>query len=261
MSDGATLSALRFRNWRTFAVAGVLFLLWEAASRTVARGSLFFPSPAAVASACVSLLRNGTLLRHWGATAARLCAGFLLGAVPAVAIGLWLGVSRKSREALDPLLAAAHAVPKIAAYPLFLILFGIGEKSKIAVIAAATFFPLAINTTAGVEQLPRVYFEVAKNYGASAATTFRRVVLPGSLPLILTGARIAMTLSLMLAIAVEIIGSRSGLGYLVWLSWETFRVADLYVALLACAATGIGVRLLFDRIGSILLPGKPADRG
>ena len=255
-----TLSALRWRNWRTGALALLILGAWQLWAMTLGRGSLFFPSPGAVARAGVSLARSGELPRHWSATVARLLAGFLLGAVPAVMVGVWLGVSQTSRRTLDPFIAALHAVPKIAAYPLFLIVFGLGEKSKVAVIAVSTFFPLAINTTAGVHQVPPVYFEVARNYGASPLRTFWRVVLPGSLPLILTGARIAMTLSLLLTVAVEIVGSKSGLGYLVWLSWETLQVANLYVGLMAAALTGIGVRFLFDGAASILVPWREDTR-
>lgn len=250
MSRSATLAALRIRDRSALVLALGLLVLWEIAARTALRGSLYFPSPREVFAAALALLKSGELGRHWSATVGRLLAGFAIGAPPAVAVGVWLGLSRASRRALDPLLAAAHAVPKIAAYPLFLIAFGLGESSRVAVIAVSTFFPLALNTTAGVRQLSPVYLEVAKNYGASPLRTFWSVVLPGSLPVILTGARIAMTLSLLLTIAVEIIGSHSGLGYLVWMSWETFRVPDLYVALLAASATGIAVRLLFDALGS-----------
>jgi ABC-type nitrate/sulfonate/bicarbonate transport system permease component len=249
-----TLLALRIRDRSSLILAFGLLALWELASRTVLRGSLYFPSPREVFAGGLELLRNGELARHWSATVGRLLAGFALGAPPAVLVGVWLGLSKSSRRAVDPLLAAAHAVPKIAAYPLFLIAFGLGETSRISVIAASMFFPLALNTTAGVRQVSPVYLDVAKNYGASTLRTLGSVVLPASLPMILTGARIAMTLSLLLTIAVEIIGARSGLGYLVWMSWETFHVADLYVALIASAATGIGVRLLFDGAASRLIP-------
>jgi ABC-type nitrate/sulfonate/bicarbonate transport system permease component len=259
MSRGAIPPAVRFRSWRSFALVGVLLAIWAAGAGRSGR-RIYLPSPFEVAASAVALIRNGELIEDWTATLARLLGGFLLGGIPAVAVGIWLGVSSRSRETLDPLIAALHAVPKIAAYPLFLIVFGLGESSKIAIIAISTFFPLVINTMAGVDQLPRVYFDVARNYGASPRRILQRLVLPGSLPLILTGGRIAMTLSLLLTIAVEMIGATSGLGYRVWMSWETLQVSNLYVALILAALTGIGIRSGFDAMAASLLPWKENGR-
>ncbi len=255
MSRGALSPSVRIRSWRTLILIAVLVGLWALAAGG-ARRRIYLPSPGEVASSAAALLRSGDLLRDWSATLVRLCAGFVLGALPAVGVGIWLGVSARARETLDPLIAALHAVPKIAAYPLFLIVLGLGESSKIAIVAVSTFFPLVINTMAGVDHLPGAYFDVARNYGASRSRILRRVVLPGSLPLILTGGRIAMTLSLLLTIAVEIVGAQSGLGYRVWMSWETLQVSDLYVALILASLTGIGIRLGFDALAARLLPWK-----
>ena len=107
-------------------------------------------------------------------------------------------------------MAAAHPIPKIAILPLVLIVFGIGETSKIVLIAVAAFFPMLINTMAGCDIHPR-HFEVAKNHGAGPLV-FRRVLWPGSLPLALAGARLALNTALVITVAVELLTARQGLG-------------------------------------------------
>jgi ABC-type nitrate/sulfonate/bicarbonate transport system permease component len=107
-------------------IAVTILSAWEAAGRWTFAGQLFFPPPTAVAAAAVRMVRDGTLERNLAATLGRLVAGFVAGAIPAVAVGAWLGVSRRARRILDPFLAAAHATPKIAIFPLLLLVFGLG---------------------------------------------------------------------------------------------------------------------------------------
>ena len=116
--------------------------------------------------------------------------GLLVG----LAMGAWPGLHRQ----LDPLVALVHPIPKIALLPLILVVFGIGETSKIVLAALGSFFPMLINTVAGVRQINPTYFEVARSCGASHAQTFRRVVVPGSLPMVLTGARLAVNFAVIL---------------------------------------------------------------
>src|SRR6266498_379254 len=103
---------------------------------------------------------------------------------------------------MDPLVAAMHPIPKVALFPMFLVLFGIGEWSKVAVVVAATFFPMAINSMAGVRQIGPIAFEVARNYGASRRRVFTSIVVPGSLPIVAAGVRIAVNTALLVTIAV-----------------------------------------------------------
>ena len=161
----------------------------------------------------------------------RMIPGLLLGAVPGLLLGLAMGWSRALRRALDPILMAIHPIPKIAILPLLMIFFGIGEASRIAVASVAAFFPMLISTMAGVQQINPIYFEVARNYGASPFKLFTRVILPGSLPLALSGLRLAANVTLLVTIAAEIVMADRGLGSLVWLAWETLRIELLYATL------------------------------
>jgi NitT/TauT family transport system permease protein len=240
------------------AIAVAILSIWEAAGRWTFAGQIFFPPPSAVAAAAVRMVRDGTLERNLAATLARLLAGFVAGAIPAVAIGAWLGVSRRARRVLDPFLAAAHATPKIAVFPLLLLVFGLGEKAMVALVALSAFFPLMLNTCEGVRQIDPTYFDVARSCGASAARTVLRVIIPGSLPMMLVGVRLALTIALLLTIAAEILTAKTGLGCLVWISWETLRTTDLFVALLTASVIGVAIRTTFDRMLGRMAPWREA---
>jgi NitT/TauT family transport system permease protein len=151
-----------------------------------------------------------------------------------------MGFSTRIRAALDPVVAAVHSVPKIAILPLFMIVLGIGEAPKIAVVAAAAFFPLLISTMAGVRQISPIHLEVAHSYGASTPRVFWRVLVPGSLPLVIAGLRLAFHSSLLITIAVELVAARVGLGATIWLAWQTMRVEELYSTLAVISLIGIG---------------------
>jgi len=254
MSEPLDLPRVR-REGRTAAVLAILILLaWEAAARAGWISTLFFPPPSEVLATAYTLAVHGDLVQHTAVTLNRLLLGLVFGGVPGLLLGLLMGWSPRLRGALDPLISAVHPLPKIALLPLILIIFGIGEASKVVIAALGAFFPMVINTTAGVAAIPPVYFEVAENYGAGRREVFRRVVLPASLPLSLTGFRLAFNLALLLTIAAEIISARTGLGSLIWLAWETMRTTHLYASLLVIVLLGVGSTWLLQRIRHRLVP-------
>jgi NitT/TauT family transport system permease protein len=228
--------------------------LWEWQASSGGLSSLFFPAPSTIVRALVRSLVDGDLLTHAGATLARVFLGFLLGGVPALFLGWAMGWSRGLRAVVDPFVAAAHPIPKIAILPLIMIIFGIGESSKVVVVAVAVFFPMLINTMAGVRQISPIHFEVAQNYGASRFKILIRVVMPGSLPLVLAGARLSLNVALLLTIAVELVAAQVGLGEMIWFAWETLRTEQLYASLVVIAVLGIGFNLVLQRLTTHLLP-------
>jgi NitT/TauT family transport system permease protein len=252
--------ALRREWWLPLLVIVLVLAVWEWQVRTGGMSALFFPAPSTIIQTLVRLLVEGELLAHLGATLARLFLGFLLGGIPALILGLFMGWSRGLRAVVDPLVAAAHPVPKIAILPLVMIIFGVGESSKVVVVAIAVFFPILINTMAGVRQIPPIYFEVAQNYGAGLFKAFARVVVPGSLPLVLTGARLALNVALLITIAVELVAAQKGLGEMIWFAWETLRTEELYASLVVIAGLGIAFNLLLQRLMARLVPWQ-VERG
>jgi len=240
--------------WITALIIIAPLMIWEFLARTDRISSLFFPAPSVILLTSIQLITDGKLTIHAGVTLWRVFIGFCLGGISGLILGMAMGWSRSLRIIVDPLIAAAHPVPKIAMLPLIMILFGIGESPKIVVIAVTTFFPMLINTVTGVRQINPIHFEVAKNYGAGLNKIFTRVIIPGSLPLVLTGARLALNMGLLLAIAVELVSAQEGLGAMIWLAWQTLRTEELYVALFVTAALGVIFNFLLQRMTLYLIP-------
>lgn len=234
------------------AVAGLAG--WELASRTGAVEGTLFPPPSLISATLVRLVVEGGLIVDLGATLRRVLLGGVLGCVPAGVIGIAMGWSGRLRALLDPVVAALHPLPKIAILPLVMVVLGIGEVSKVAVVAVAAFFPMLINAMAGVTQIDDQLFEVVRSYGASRRKVLTRVVLPGSLPLVLTGLRIALNVALLLTIAVELVSARTGLGTRIWLAWETMRTEEVYAGLLVIGSLGVAVNRLIGSLTEWLTP-------
>lgn len=235
-------------------IAIAVLAIWEWRARAGSISTLFFPAPSTVFQTFSRLLTSGELATHLGATLLRLFVGFLLGSLPGLILGLAMGWSRRLRAVIDPFVAALHPIPKISLLPLIIIIFGIGETSKIVAVAVGSFFPMVINCMAGVLQISPTYFDVAKNYGAGPLQVFKRVILPGSLPLVLTGARISLNIALLITISVELVAARKGLGAVIWLAWQTLRTEELYASLIVISALGIGFNLFLQRLKSRLVP-------
>lgn len=213
--------------------------LWEIASITGLIGSTFFPRPTTIAVALWELFRDGEVFVHAAATLSRTLAGFAIGAGSGLVLGLAMGAWPRLNALLDPIVALAHPIPKVAVLPLVLVIFGIGEASKVALGALGCFFPMLINTVAGVRAISPTYFEVARSYGAGHRAMFTRVVIPGSLPMVFTGARLALNMSLVLVIAGELLVAQQGLGQAMWFSWQTMRITDVYAWLVVTGLIGV----------------------
>lgn len=245
---------VELERWLSVIIVITALLCWEWLVKQGHISALFFPAPTTIAHTLGVWGINGKLTLHLAATLARLGMGFILGGSVGLVLGLLMGWSQRLCAILDPLIAAAHPIPKIAVLPLVMILFGIGETSKIVLVAIGAFFPMLINTVAGVRQINPLYFEVANNYGANAVKVFWRVVIPGSLPMILTGMRLALNISLLLTIAMELVTAQEGLGAIIWLAWETLRTEELYASLAVTALLGISINVGVKYVTTVLLP-------
>lgn len=239
---------------------GILLFVWELAVARHWVNALFFPAPSSIAKTLASQLASGEALSNVGATLGRAGLGLLLGCTVGLAIGVFLGWSTRLRELFDPVIGALYPIPKLALFPLFLLIFGLGNSPRIALIALAAFFPILINTIAGARQINPEYFEIAQAYGANRRIMLGRVVLPGALPSVISGLRLAVGNALITAIAVELMYSTDGLGAQIWWAWETLRISDLYVAILFTALLGIVSHYLLEFMSQKLLPWQ-AEQG
>jgi ABC-type nitrate/sulfonate/bicarbonate transport system permease component len=232
----------------------VLLGLWEICARSHLVDTRFFPAPSNIIRHLVEMASSGALWKHAIASLYRLAVGFMVGCVPAIVLGLAIGLYRPVRAALDPLISATYPIPKSSLLPLILLIFGLGESSKIAMVAIGVFYPVVINTAAGVRQIPPIFLDVGHNFGASRFNMFRTVALPGALPLIMTGIKLGAGMGLVLIAIAEMIGAKQGLGYMIWNAWELFDVETMYVGLFVIAIIGFGMNAGFDAIERAVVP-------
>jgi NitT/TauT family transport system permease protein len=231
----------RVRDGVTAAAIALLFVLtWEVAARSGWINTLIFPAPSRIARALRALWRED-LVHNVALTLTRFAGGVVFGAIPGILCGLCVGWSPRLRRIVDPFIAAIHPLPKIVLFPLFIVIFGVSEWAKIASVALTVFFPTLINAAAGARQISPLYLEVIRNYGGGRAAAFRHVVLPGSLPMILNGLRIAVNLGLLVTIAIEFTVMSPGIGSIIWLSLQTMRTEHLYVGVVMISLIGITI--------------------
>lgn len=229
-------------------------LLWQALVGWGVLDHRFFPLPTQVLRALWSLIRSGRLWHETSITLYRVGWGFASGAAGGIACGLIMGVSRLVRAFLDPIISALYVIPKIAVLPLVMLIVGIGDASKVAIVAIGVFFVVVINTTAAVLAIDPIYIEAGRNFGANRLQMFRHVILPGALPSIFTGLRIAAGIALITVIAAEFVEANRGLGYLIWQSWQTLVVENMYAGLVVVGALGVAFAALIAVAARLAMP-------
>jgi ABC-type nitrate/sulfonate/bicarbonate transport system permease component len=234
-----------------------LLLAWELAARFGLIDVRFFPAPSTIIISLIELTRSGELIDHVLISLQRIGLGFLLGGIPAVIIGIAMGLWRPVRAAIDPLIIATFPIPKSAILPFILLIFGFGEESKVVMVAIGVFFPIAINSTAGVLQINQIYLDVGKSFKAGRWDTFRTIALPGALPFIMTGVKLGAGIALILIAVTEMVGAKSGIGYMIWSAWEIFAVPKMYVGLFTIALIGFAVTFLLREVERWVIRWKP----
>ena len=227
-----------------------LLALWQVATRF--EHPDFVLSPLEIARYFIEALRSGELLPHIGASLVRSLPGFLIGSFVGVLLGLLAGVARSVDQLLSPVVFLTYPVPKIVVLPIVMLWIGIGDASKIAVIALACFYPCFINAYYGARGTATVMVWSGLNMGARRPQILRKVVVPSALPLIFAGLRVSLALSFILLFSTEMINARSGLGFLIRQSDSSLRFDLMYVAILAIAVLGYAsdraLQLVRDRV-------------
>jgi NitT/TauT family transport system permease protein len=238
-----------------------LVALWEILVRVHLLDARFFPAPTMIVGTFGTMISSGELLSHISASVVRIFVGFVMGTIPALLLGVMMGLSPWIRAAINPMVAATYPIPKIAILPLIMLIFGLGEMSKYVVVATAAFYLVLINTMAGVMTIEKIYLDVGKNFRASRKDTFLTIALPGALPLIFAGIRLAWGIALLVIVAAEFVGAKSGLGYLIWASWQTFSVEQMFVGLITISILGYISSLVLDELERKMIPWKSLHMG
>jgi NitT/TauT family transport system permease protein len=251
------VSARALDRWLAVISPVVLVLLWEGLSRARVLDPRFVPPPTVIGRTLLALTRTGELPYHVGVSLERILVGFLVGSVPAVVLGLAMGLNRSVRALLMPLVAAIYPIPKIAIYPLIIFYLGIGEASKVSIVALSIFFLVLLNTMAGVIGLDRAYFQIARAYGARPKDLVTTVAWPGALPSIFTGLKLGMGFALIVIVGAELLGSDAGIGFLIWRSYQIFAVDVMFAGLLVTAVLGWLATIALDWLEHQALPWRP----
>ena len=233
-----------------------LLLVWEIAARAGAIDTRFFPAPSSVLALLIEMLKSGELMTHTLTSLQRLALGTVIGGIPALVLGIVMGLNRTIRALVDPIIAATYPIPKSSILPLALLIFGLGESSKIFMVAIGVFFPVAINATTGVLEINKIYLDVGRNYKADRWSMFWTIALPGALPVIMTGFKLGIGIGLILIAVAEMVGAKSGLGYLIWSAWSTFAVEQMYVGLFVIAIIGFLITLGLNELERVIIPWK-----
>jgi NitT/TauT family transport system permease protein len=234
----------------------VLLAIWEIAANAGAVDVRFFPAPSAIFAEFFAMIASGELLEHTTISLSRILIGFLLGTAVGMALGLAIGLNKTIAAMFQPLVDLTFPIPKIGLLPLVIILFGLGEASKYVIIAISCFYLVVINTVAGVRQIERIYLDVGRNYHANRVMMFTDVAFPGALPTIMAGVKISMGVSLIIIVSAESLAAKSGIGWLIWTSWQVFQVEKMYVGLLVSALLGLGFTAALNQIERKLIPWK-----
>jgi NitT/TauT family transport system permease protein len=278
--QGAFARALAFG----FPIA--LLAVWEAFATSGILNARWFPPPSAIAGALWDLTvtydrfnRSSLIGRPWLlpdaiassglegawalareshllATLQRVFGGFLLGALPGILLGMIMGLNKTVRTMLDATMSAIYVLPKIAIFPILMLVFPnpFGEGPKVAVVAISAFFLVAISTMAGVQGIDRVYLEAGRNFGANRLQMFRHVILPGALPIIFSGLRLALGTALIVIVAVEFVRADRGVGYLIYYYWQVLVTPRMYAALVVVMALGVALTALLQAIERLVMP-------
>ena len=217
----------------------VFLVLWQAVANARIWPRYFLPGPSDVAVAFGELVAEGELAQDLAMSGQEFVIGYALAAVIGIVLGLLLGWYRRARYALDPFITFFYATPRIVLLPLIIIWVGIGIESKIWIVFLGAFFAVLINTMAGVRSLDENLLRVARSFGAMQLDVFRTIALPGSVPFILTGLRLATGHALIGIVVGEIVGAPHGIGRMMWIAGQTFQSARMFVGLFFLAITGV----------------------
>lgn len=243
------VSSLRTGVRRSAAV--VLFLLlWEFGTQYLLEPTrkVFLPPLHVVLGALWELARTGQLQEHLQASLTRSVVGFGLAVVAGVVLGIAVAWYDGLREVLTPLLELFRNTAALALLPVFTLLLGIGELSKVSIVAFAAFFPVLLNTVAGVRTVDPLLVRAARTLGLSNLQLFVKVVLPSAVPTIFTGIRMAGTASILVLIAAEMVGAKAGLGYLIVNAQSSFQIPQMYAGILTVSVFGLVVNIALVRL-------------
>lgn len=240
-------------------VPATLIIIWQLLSQVGLISTRILPAPTQIVEAAVRLALSGELLRNVGVSLYRALVGFLIGSSIGLSLGVLNGLSRSAERLLDSSLQMIRNIPHLALIPLVILWFGIGDPARIFLVTLGVFFPIYINTFAGIRSIDPNLLEMGRVYGLSRKQLFWQIVLPGALPNMLVGLRYALGLMWLTLIVAETIAANSGIGYMAMNAREFMQTDVVAMSILLYALLG----KLADSIVRILeqwwLPWHPSQ--
>lgn len=246
----------RAPRWTGPGAALFLLVCWEVLCRTGLVSELYLPAPTSILMTALEMGRSGEIAANLQASLYRIFFGFAVGGILGLAIGLATGFSSLADAAGTPMIHALYPIPKIALLPLIILWLGIGEVSKVSIIALGVFFPVVINTYSGVKNVDPLLIKVAVSYRTSRANIVRKVILPAALPVIFAGLKLAAGTSLLLLVAAEMIAAKEGIGAMILHYGDLMLTTKLMVGVLVLSLLGLVFNRILEWTERRLLPWK-----
>jgi ABC-type nitrate/sulfonate/bicarbonate transport system permease component len=242
--------------------ASVLAFLsvWQLVASARLVSALFLPGPLDIIHAYQALIRGGKLWNDIWVSGEELMLGYALAVVVALPLGLMMGWYRRLNYVLDPYVTFLYNAPRISLIPLFIVWFGIGISSKIAIVFLGAFFAVLINTAVGVRNLDSSLLKSARSFCASDAQIFRTVALPGSVPFILTGLRLGLAHALIGVVVGELVAAQAGLGLMMATAGATFQTSKVFAGVIIFAGAGMIMNYAIIRLEQRFQSWKPNNR-
>ncbi|MEU8899583.1 ABC transporter permease [Nocardia sp. NPDC048505] len=232
-------TGLLWRLVKPVVAIAAFLLLWQFAPAAGLVDEVFLPPFSVVAEAFADLVRSGEMWNHVSTSLARSVSGFGIALLIAVPLGIAIAWYKPVADLLNPILELFRNTAALALLPVFVLILGIGETSKVALVVYASSFPILLNTITGVRTVDPLLVKSAVSLGLKPVRLFQKVILPAAIPSIFTGLRMAAASSILVLLAAEMVGARAGLGYLITAAQQNFQIPDMYAGILAISLLGL----------------------
>jgi len=251
--------AVNARTFRSLCLPVMLAIVWIIGSSLSIWNSYIIPTPAEVVGNAYKLALNGTLFKHAAVSLYRVFAGFLAAFLLAFPLGVLFGMNSQVRDYFEALLEFLRHIPPLAAMPMLILWFGIGEWPKLLIVVLATFFPIFLNTLHGVASCDVKLIEVGKSFGLRKREIFRRIVLPAALPSVLVGMRLGLGYSWRALVGAELIAASSGIGYMILDAEQLARPDIVVLGILTIGILGSVIDWAFFHVTQLASPWRGGE--
>lgn len=256
VQDKTYFLQMREHPWLSIGSFMFILLLWEGVSRMAWIPSLFLPAPSSILSEGWTMIKTGILFKHIFSSLSRILWGFIIACSLGIIAGILIGSFSIPEAVGNPIIAATFPIPKIAILPLLILWLGIGEASKVAVIALGVFFPMVINVYTGVKNVDPLLIKAALSLGSNRARIIRKVIFPSILPMIFAGMKLGIGIALLLVVAAEMVAADAGIGFMILSAADLMQTNKLMVGLIVLSLLGIFFNWLFKKLEHLVIPWK-----